>query len=122
MGEQLSNTQVSNSGCRGHLFSSPSSALWSPTGICLGSFIILYINDVATQVSPGSSISLFADDMALYCPICSTVNFSVVQYGISSISLWIRNNFYPCVQPAKCHAMVLTHKRPPETFSSLYIC
>ena len=96
-----------------------------PQGSVLGPLLFLiYINDAATQVSPGSSISMFADDMALFRPICSTVDFSVVQYNISSTSLWIKNNFLS-LQPAKCHAMVLTRKRPPQTkeaFKSSPLC
>ena len=67
-------------------------------------------------MSPGSSLSLFADDMALYssyCFICSLDDFSTVQCDISSMSLRITNN-HLSLKPAKCHAMMLTHKKLPN--------
>ena len=95
-----------------------------PQGSVLGPLLFLiFINDVAAQVSPGSSLSLFTDDMALYRPICSTIDFLIVQYDISSVSSWIRNNFL-FLQPAKCHAMMLTRRRLSQTeeaFPTLYV-
>ena len=84
---------------------------------------LIFINDVTAQVSACCHLSLFADDMALYRTIHSTADFSIVQCDISSLSVWIRNNFLS-LQPSKCHAMILTHKRlpPPEgAFPTLYV-
>ncbi len=95
-----------------------------PQGSVLGPLLFLvFINDVTTQVSEGSFLSLFADDMALYRTIRSTADFSILQCDISSLSVWIRENFLS-LQPTKCHAMVLTRKRlppPEEAFPTLFV-
>ena len=95
-----------------------------PQGSVLGPLLpLIFINDVVTQISPGSSLSLFADDMAFYRPICTTVDFFIVQFDISLISAWIKNNFLS-LQPAKCHAMMLTCRQlsqPEEAFRTLYM-
>ena len=95
-----------------------------PQGSVLGLLLFLiFINYVTTKLSPGSSLSLFADDMALYRTICSSVDFSIVQCDISMTALWIRNNFLS-LQPSKCHAMMVTRKRPSqagEASPTLYV-
>ena len=61
--------------------------------------------------------------LMIWYSTCSTVDFSIVQCDISSISLWTRNNFLS-LQPAKCRAMILTRKwLPPsdEAFPTLYV-
>ena len=81
------------------------------------------MEDIYCIVSPGCSLSLFADDMALHRTICSSVDFSIVQCDISMLALWIRNNFLS-LQPSKCHAMMVTRKRPSqagEASPTLYV-
>ena len=55
-------------------------------------FIIIFINDVALEISPGSTISLFADDMTLYRPILSDKDYYVLQCDVSAMLTWINAN------------------------------
>ena len=85
-----------------------------PQGSVLGPLLFLiFIDDVTSQVSMGSSLSLFADDMALYRPITSIIDFQTIQCDISSIATWVRSNFLS-LQPSKCCAMLLTRKRSSQ--------
>ena len=78
-----------------------------PQGSVLGPLLFLiFIDDVVTQVSPGSQLSLFADDMALYRSIRSSIDYSILQHDISSIALWIKT-WSMLLQPNKC-AMVIS--------------
>ena len=48
---------------------------------------ILYINDVVnTIISPGSDLNMFADDMVLYRIIRTTVDYTLLQNDVHSIS------------------------------------
>ena len=82
-----------------------------PQGSILGPLLFLiFIDDVVTQVSPDSQLSLFADDMALYRPIRTTTEYSVLQHDVSSIALWIKT-WSMSLQPNKCSAMVISHRK-----------
>ena len=70
-------------------------------------------NDVVYQLSPGSSMSLFADDMALYRRIYSVEDYQVLQQDISAIVWWI-NNHLLSLQTTKCCYMILSRKRSPN--------
>ena len=54
-----------------------------PQGSVLGPLLFLiFINYITSQVSMSSSLSLFADDMALYHPITSIADFQTIQCNI----------------------------------------
>ena len=48
--------------------------------------LLIFINEVVHQVSPGSSISLFADDIALYRSSLSDADYSILQRDVSPYS------------------------------------
>ena len=51
-----------------------------PQGSVLGPLLFLiFINEVVNQISPGSTISLFADDIALYRSILSDADYCILQ-------------------------------------------
>ena len=92
-----------------------------PQGSVLGQLLFLiFINEVVLEVSPESTISLFADDMALYRPICSSCDYNALQEDISTLVNWI-NSVLLALQPSKCCAMLISRKRgkslPPLTFT-----
>ena len=52
---------------------------------------IMYINDIATVVSPESEINMFADDIALYRVIKASVDYLALQDDIDSIGTVVAN-------------------------------
>ena len=85
-----------------------------PQGSILGPLIFLiFINDIVLQVSPGSSISLFADDIALYRPIISDLDYRILQSDVTSLVVWINNSLL-ALQPAKCSYMLISRRSSPR--------
>ena len=94
-----------------------------PQGSVLGPLLfILYIDDVASKISSSSTISLFADDIALYRPIQSPADYTVLQADITAISLYIESNRHLKLHADKCCFMLVSRKRtnsitPPLLFT-----
>ena len=65
-----------------------------PQGSVLGPLLfLLYIDDIAlTQLSMGSVINLFADDMLLYKPVKSALDLNSLQEDIDVINNWVKRN------------------------------
>ena len=85
-----------------------------PQGSVLGPLLFLiFINDIVQQVSPGSSISLFADDIALYRPIISDLDYSILQNDVTSLVVWINNSLL-ALQPTKCSYMLISRRSSPR--------
>ena len=82
-----------------------------PQGSVLGPLLfILYINDVATAVSTESEVNMFADDVALYRVIRSSLDYSRLQDDINSISACIKSKYLK-FNTNKCKLMLVTKKR-----------
>ena len=66
------------------LYSSVSNWVYLGTDIP-NTTLIMYINDVASVVSPESEINMFADDIALYWIIMTSSDYTVLQGDVDSI-------------------------------------
>ena len=70
---------------------------------------IVYMDDVTSKISPSSTIdlSLFADDIALYCSIQSPVDYVVLQADITAI---IESERHLKLHADKCCHLFVSHK------------
>ena len=93
-----------------------------PQDSVLGPLLFLiFINEVTYQISPGSTMSLFADDIALCRPVSSIEDYIILQSNVTAIVNWVANSLLS-LQPAKCCYMVISRKRslslhPPSHLS-----
>ena len=93
-----------------------------PQGSVLGPLLFtIYINDVAERISSSSSISLYADDIALYRSIRSPADYLLLQADITAIMTCVEDEKHLNFNTNKCSLMLITRKRslsnsPPPLF------
>ena len=95
-----------------------------PQGSVLGPLLFsIYINDITQlQLSPTSSLVLFADDILYYHPIQNSNQFEEVQSDIAGLEEWSDDHLLQ-LNPQKCKSMILSKKRCSTAESTpLYLC
>ena len=92
-----------------------------PQGSMLGPLLfLLYINDITEiQLSSGSVLNLFADDMLLYKPITLQHDYQSHQEEVNRIQEWV-NPKYLSLNPIKCKCMIVTRRKSTHA-TSLYL-
>ena len=85
-----------------------------PQGSVLGPLLfVIYVNDLASmQLSEGSEIILYADDLLLFRPISTTADYNILQKDISALEHWTANNSLK-FNTSKCNYMVISRKKNP---------
>ena len=88
-----------------------------PQGSVLGPFLFtLYINDLADlQLSEGSKLVAYADDLLLYKPVESNADYNRVQEDVTTIDHWMSHNFLT-LNATKCKQMVTTRSRTHQLY------
>ena len=91
-----------------------------PQGSVLGPLLfLLYINDVASVVTCGNFMSLFADDIVLFRELSSLLDCVQVQLLLDNVSSWFANN-HMSFNVSKCKYMVISRRRAHQlTLSTL---
>ena len=75
-------------------------------------FFLIYINDIADNLSPGTSIRLFADDSLLYRIIKSEQDVAILQKDLDTLQRWETKNKME-FHPGKCQVIRVTNKVGP---------
>ena len=84
-----------------------------PQGTVLGPlFFLIYINDIADNLSPGTSIRLFADDSLLYRIIKTEQDVAILQKDLDTLQRWETKNKME-FHPGKCQVIRVTNKVGP---------
>ena len=87
-----------------------------PQGTVLGSlFFLIYINDIHKGLSPGTKISLFADDSLLYRTIADDSDTLLLQKDLDTLQQWESNNKME-FHPDKCSLLQITNRLHPVNF------
>jgi len=83
-----------------------------PQGSVLGPLLFLiYINGIDDiPLSPGTKLVIYADDVLLYKPIRSAVEYALLQKDVDAVGRWSTINHLK-FNPTKCKAMVFSRKR-----------
>ena len=84
-----------------------------PQGTVLGPlFFLIYINDIQDNLSPGTTIRLFADDSLLYRVIKSIKDTLILQKDLEQLQKWEKANKME-FHPNKCQILRITNKKEP---------
>ena len=84
-----------------------------PQGTVLGPlFFLIYINDIQDNLSPGTTIRLFADDSLLYRVIKSIKDTLILQKDLEQLQKWEKANKME-FHPNKCQILRISNKREP---------
>ena len=93
-----------------------------PQGSVLGPLLFtIYIDDVAAQISPSSSISFYADDIALYCSIRSPADYLILQADITAIATCVEEEKHLNFNVNKCYLMLTSRKHSHSITPPLFI-
>ena len=86
-----------------------------PQGTVYGPLLFLvYINDMADNISPGTHIRLFADDTILYRPIHSINDQLILQRDLTALETWAQD-WGMRFNASKCHLLSVNkgpHRKP----------
>ena len=79
---------------------------------------IIYINDIDAELS--STVSLFADDCALYCEVSSTEDCEILQNDLHLLCSWALK-WQLKLNISKCKALQITLKQKPLVFTYKFL-
>ena len=83
-----------------------------PQGSVLGPLLVLvFINDIfSVQLSEGSSLLVYTDDILLFKSLSSPSDLAVFQHDVDLISAWISSNYLTAnVEKSKCMLISRSH-------------
>ena len=82
-----------------------------PQGSILGPLLfVIFINDMQSVISPGTSIALYADDTKIWREIISEHDQVCLQNDINNLYKWSVDNMMK-FHPDKCKVLAVTNKR-----------
>ena len=83
-----------------------------PQGSILGPlFFVLFINDIYEQISPGTSIALYADDTKIWRKILSYADCETLNRDVKALNIWAIANKMK-FHPKKCKVLTVSLKHP----------
>ena len=92
---------------------------WVPQGTVMGPLLFLiYINDLPSNVSPGTTVRLFADDCLVYRDITSEEDQLTLQKDLAALQDWAEK-WGMRFNPKKCNILRISRRRPRDRFYTM---
>ncbi len=86
---------------------------------CIGTtqlLLLICIDDISRTFISSGSLTLYADDLVLYRPVCSSSDYRLLQQDIDTKSSWTSTN-YLSHNPTKCKVISRKQQPPIPTVS-----